>query len=112
MIAGSRSALAMVEDFGADSEAAAARVLELCFWATAKGAASIRSAIETVKAIFVRKRRSNIQSLNFENLTTIPRDSKYNHVALATFATTRWEERNADLPGMRYRPRPGRGRTR
>jgi alpha-aminoadipate carrier protein LysW len=57
-----------------------------------KGGASIRSAIETVKAIFVRKRRSNIQSLDFENLTTIPRDSKYNHVALATFGTNPWRK--------------------
>src|ERR1700756_4141561 len=48
-----------------------------CFWATANGAVSIRSAIETFDTIIVRQRRSNIRSLNFENLTTIPRDSKY-----------------------------------
>src|SRR6185312_11731331 len=88
MMAGSRSCLGQAEDFSAGS-GAAARVLGLCFWATAKGAASIRSAIETKKEIrrresFIREFRSNIQFLGFQSLTTIPRDSKYNHVALAT----------------------------
>jgi hypothetical protein len=75
------------EVFSAGSEAE--RVLGLWFWATAKGVASIRSAIETNKQILVRESfvgesKSNIQFLNFQSLTTIPRDSKYNHVALAT----------------------------
>src|SRR5579859_3643269 len=88
MIAGSRSRLGRAEDFSAGSEAAE-RVLDLCFWATEKGAARIRSAIETNKQVrvresFLRESRSNIQFLNFQSLTTIPRDSKYNHMAPAT----------------------------
>src|SRR5579864_743156 len=87
MIAGSRSRLGRAEDFSAGS--AAARDLGLCFWATVKGAASIRSAIERNKEIlmresFLRESRSSIQFLNFQSLTTIPIDSKYNHVAPAT----------------------------
>src|SRR5882724_5524928 len=63
-ITGSRSRLGRTEGFSAAGSEAVARVFDLCFWATIKGAASIRSAIETNKANFVRQRRSNIQSLN------------------------------------------------
>src|SRR6267142_929334 len=96
MITGSRSRLGRAEDFSAGS-GAAERVLGLCFWATEKGVASIRSAIETNKQIrlresFVGESRSNIQFLIFQSLTTIPRDSKYNHVALATLSQYPLEE--------------------
>src|SRR3981081_883545 len=64
MIATSRSRLGRVGDFSAGREAAAARVFDLWLWATVDGARSIRSAIETNKANFMRQRRSNIQSLN------------------------------------------------
>jgi hypothetical protein len=65
------------EGFSAGSEAAA-RVLDLCFWATVKGAASIRSAIETKKKIrrqesFLRESMSNIQFLKFSELDDNPK---------------------------------------
>src|SRR5579871_4730700 len=106
VIAGSRSFLILAEFFCA----AELLVFGGCFWATAQGAASIRSAVKRFRVILERQHRSNIRSL-IENLTTIPRDSKYNYVALATFVNPIGEKENADLPGMRYRPRFGRGRN-
>ena len=77
MIAGSRSRLGRAEDFSAGSEAAE-RVLGLCFWATEKGAASIRSAIETNSEIrtrksFLRESMSDIQFLKFSELDDNPK---------------------------------------
>jgi hypothetical protein len=69
--------LGRAEDFSAGSEAAE-RVLGLCFWATEKGAASIRSAIETNSEIrtrksFLRESMSDIQFLKFSELDDNPK---------------------------------------
>jgi hypothetical protein len=70
VIAGSRSRLALAEVLPAGAEAAELRVFDGCFWATAQGAVSIRSAIDTIVdtsgAILFEQRRSNIQSLNLK----------------------------------------------
>jgi hypothetical protein len=68
--------LGWAEDFSAGSEAAA-RVLGLCFWATVKGAASIRSAIETNKEIrmreSLRESKSNIPVPSVSELDDNPK---------------------------------------
>src|SRR5262249_5234660 len=78
MMRGSRSRFAWDEVFFA---VAAELGWVFCggFWATAWDAGSI---IKTIKASKKRRCGGSIQSLKFENLTTIVRDSKYNHVAL------------------------------
>src|SRR5207302_4682791 len=69
----SRSRFALAGTFSSGDEVAEDWGLDwrgFCpgFWATAPGMASIRSAIKTFKDNKVRKRRSNIQFLNFSEL--------------------------------------------